>query len=155
MTWAGSPARSLASAACRGCTTNWRARAFAVALALLIQLGCARDNVELRRELRMESAKSGLAVAEIGEQIAVVPFDGPQRYFVSKYRHSTAIIGKGGTMIAWYDFGGPLIFEKTTDTARTVEHPLTSGFWPLTLDERSDRLVFVTGGTAREAAITL
>src|SRR5579862_4106657 len=98
MTWAGSPARSLASAACRGCTTNWRGRAFAVALALLIQLGCGRDNVELRRELSRESAKTGLAVAELGDQIAVVPFDGPQRYFESKYGYRPAFVGKAGTI---------------------------------------------------------
>ena len=79
-----------------------------IALTFLVFSGCARDNVELRRELSRESAKSGLAVAEIGDEIAVVPFDGPERYFTSKYQHSVPIVGKAGTMIAWYSIFGPL-----------------------------------------------
>jgi len=66
-----------------------------------------------------------------------------------------AIVGKGGKMIVWYTRGGPLFFERTADTDVTVERPLSSGFWPLALDERSDRLTFVTGGTPRETAVSL
>jgi hypothetical protein len=124
-------------------------------LTFLIHLGCARDNSELRRELKGESAKNGLAVAEIGDRIAVVPFDGPERYFRSKYGDSIAIVGKAGTMIAWYSIFGPLFFEKIANGAIVGAGRLAYGSSLRALDESSDRLIFLTGGTTHEATISL
>lgn len=126
-----------------------------IVLTFLVLLGCGRDSSELRRELSRESAKNGLAVAEIGQWIAVLPFDGPQRYFESKYGYNGAYVGKAGTIFVWWSPFAPFVLERVEDGAVISERKLPYGVSLQAVDENADRLTFYVGGTEREPTISL
>src|SRR5258707_13968447 len=66
------------------------------------QLASAQLDSDFQNELRSESAKTGLALAGIRDQsVAVIPFDGRDRYFTAPHALSLVAFGKAGTTIVW------------------------------------------------------
>jgi hypothetical protein len=81
-----------------------------VALVALCACGTADD-------LRDESSRSGLALVEVrGERIAVIPFDGPERYYTSEYGQPlTVAFGRAGRVVIWH----PASMWRQTDLIAT------------------------------------
>jgi len=112
--------------------------------------GCGRtDDEGLRRALRIESAKTGLAlIAARGDQIHVIPFDAPESYVRAPYRSPIVSFGKGGTMTSWWyrqDFLDPLgqlVITENGQTISTAVSPRLSNFRPVALTEVGKRVAF-------------
>ena len=113
-------------------------------------LACAHGTAQLRDELRAASASAGLALAEdLGGNIVVIPFDGPERYFDSEYRFPIGAFGKAGRMVMWWSQRGLLDYRGTFAIDSTGDGTITgqtsqAGFHPIALSEAAGRMAFFT-----------
>lgn len=123
----------------------------ALSLAAIAGLaGCGlSDDASTRANLRVESARQGLAlVGTRGKLIAVVPFDGPERYFESELGNPlTVAFGRGGRMVAWYGASvwnaeDLIVTSINGDVVAKARAP-ARGFLPGALNEDSGLLQFV------------
>ena len=61
------------------------------------------DDSDLQQKLASESRTNGLALAAaIGDEILVIPFDGPERHFQAEHRFSILTVGKSGQIVSWW-----------------------------------------------------
>ncbi len=134
-------------------------RAVATACALLASsfLGCTRaGDSTLRQGLSTASSKDGLALGSVlGDQIHIIPFDGPELYLIANPAPSVAVFGTSGTRVLWWVSGGFLDFygevTLTSLDGRIIERarPQLPGFRPLALHDESRRLAFIANARTR------
>jgi hypothetical protein len=128
-----------------------------ILLALLTQLAYGSEKTDLRRELRRDSEKSGLALAEVFDrEVAIVPFDNAERYLKHTHEDPIVVFGNRGSVVGWYGRASSVIvFESGKDNDGTVEQPTFSGFWPMALDEKCNQLAFIAIATQHATTISL
>jgi hypothetical protein len=120
-----------------------------VVIALLFSNACGMDDAGVRRELRNESANSGLALAAArGNSIVIIPFDSEERYFQTDYTRQLKIFGTPGRMVVW--LYRPNFLETSQffidfiggQRVRSMKRFPGSQFVPEALNEATGRLAF-------------
>jgi hypothetical protein len=117
-------------------------------LALTIAGACqSTKDLEIREDLRKRSASDGVAlVTSRGSDIAVIPFDGEERYYHSDSREYR-VYGKFGRSVLWMyrtgffsavQFGIETIGGEPAQPSRAP----TSEFVPIALSESGHRLAY-------------
>lgn len=117
-----------------------------------------RDDPSLRQELRSESAKNGLAIVEaLGSSVAVVSFDGNERYFDTGSRQ-LLVFSNSGRAVLWWNMPnllppGEMTIETIDGKKLIQKRQPRSQFFPLALAESAERLAFQ--GTSKGGALQL
>lgn len=117
---------------------------------VLLLLACQAKDDGLLADLRARSTESGFAlIASRSESIAVIPFDGPERYFKSRYPISIMTVGSGGRVLAWGVFrrippgGESIVFEPIQGQALKPGIGPSGSLWITAFDEKRDRVAFL------------
>jgi hypothetical protein len=111
------------------------------------------DDSDLQQKLASESRTNGLALAAaIGDEILVIPFDGPERHFQAEHRFSILTIGKSGQMVSWWfrkqDFfttDGEFVVNSVGGQAISRTISKIAGFRPIALSDSAERIAFWAG----------
>jgi Tol biopolymer transport system component len=105
--------------------------------------------LDLRTGLRNQSSNSGLALVRArGWDIAVIPFDGEQRYFRTEEARQLLAFGQSGRSVVWQNrasFVDPSEYIiNSIDGKRlgTIQRLAASEFYPLDVNESSGRITF-------------
>lgn len=124
----------------------------AVAEAALLLSGCRGSDTIASADLAQESKVTGLALTGgwAGSEIAVLPFDGPPRYYEAQLKGPSRLaVGQSGTMVAWSSgqLGGrsDLVVEEIVSGKEIVRKNIFGNLSIIGLNEKCERLVFIRG----------
>lgn len=127
-------------------------RLYSILISSLVLVSpCTADDPMLRKELRNESASTGLALVDVWDtRIMVIPFDANHRYFkVPTGVQIISTFGKDGRTISLYRFDK---FDVTTISGRVLSSILPPrGFFPMGLTATGSRVAFMSDQQPRGA----